>query len=134
MRAREFITEQSELPPETKEPMRYTYVLPGLSSSDPYKNYRMGVALARARSDYAKNLNPQNANIDPFTPEWSAETAFGEHAVVVGMTPAIEKVIDMALKMTNTPGGKKIVSTGPSAEPEFVVAKSPVKPFQGYPR
>ena len=134
MRAREFVREQRELPPETKEPLRYTYVLPGLSSSDPYKNYRMGVALARARSDYAKQLNPQNAGIDPFTPEWSAETAFGEHAVVVGMTPAIEKVIDMALKMTDTPGGKKLVSSPESEEPEFVAVQSPVKPFRGYPR
>lgn len=134
MRAREFIIEQRDLPPETKDPMRYTFVLPGLSASDPYKNYRMGVALARARSDYSKTLNPQNDGIDPYMPEWSAETAFGEHAVVAGMTPSIEPVIDMALKMTKTPGGKKMVSTGPSKEPDFVLGKSPIKPFKGYPR
>lgn len=52
MRAREFIREQRELPPESKAPLRYTYTLPGLGSSDPYKTYRMGVALARARSEY----------------------------------------------------------------------------------
>jgi hypothetical protein len=45
MRAQEFITEQRELPDESKEPMRYTYTLPGLSSSDPYQTYRMGVCL-----------------------------------------------------------------------------------------
>ena len=134
MRAREFIREQRELPPEVKEPLRYTYILPGLSSADPYKNYRMGVALARARSDYAKQLNPENAEIDPYTPEWSAETAFGEHAVVVGMTAGIEPVIDAALRMTNTPGGKELVSSAESVEPDFVVTKSPVKGFQGYPR
>ena len=134
MRAREFITEQSELPSETKEPLRYTYVIPGLSAADPYKNYRMGVALARARSDYAKELNPQNDGIDPYMPEWSAETAFGEHAVVVGMSPSIAKVIDMALKMTNTPGGKKMVSSPESEEPDFVVTTSPIRSFKGYPR
>ena len=32
MRAREFIVEQKDLPPEVAEPMRYTYVLPGLSA------------------------------------------------------------------------------------------------------
>jgi hypothetical protein len=37
MRAREFITEQADLPEETKEPMKNTFVLPGLSASDPYK-------------------------------------------------------------------------------------------------
>lgn len=134
MRAREFITEQQELPPETKEPMQYTYVLPGLSTSNPYQNYRMGVALARARSDYARSLNPQNNGIDPYMPEWSAHAAFGEHAVVSGMNDSIEPVIDMALKMTKTPGGKKMVSTPRSEEPEFVGKKSPVKSFGGYPR
>ena len=128
MRAREFITEQQELPPETKEPLRYTYTLPGLSSSDPYKTYRMGVAVARARSDYKKD------DVNPFMPEWSAETAFGEHAVVAGMNASIAQVIDTALAMTKTPGGKKLVSTPDSAEPNFVDTQSPVKAFKGYPR
>lgn len=126
MRAREFIREQRELPDETKEPLRYTYTLPGLSSSDPYKTYRMGVAIARARSDYRKD------DVNPHMPEWSAETAFGEHAVVSGMNLGIEQVIDAALKMTNTPGGKKLVSTPESDEPNFVGTQSPIKPFNGY--
>lgn len=128
MRAREFITEQQELPPETKEPLRYTYTLPGLSSADPYKTYRMGVAVARARSDYKKD------DVNPFMPEWSSETAFGEHAVVAGMNAGIAQVIDTALAMTKTPGGKKLVSTPASEEPEFVDKQSPVKAFKGYPR
>jgi hypothetical protein len=126
MRAREFIREQRELPPETREPMRYTYTLPGLSSSDPYKTYRMGVAVARARSDYRKD------DVNPFMPEWSAETTFGEHAVVSGMNSGIGDVIDAALKMTGTPGGKKIVSTPESEEPELVQNKSPITGFKGY--
>lgn len=134
MRAREFISEQRDLPAEIKEPMRYTYVLPGLSASDPYKNYRMGVAIARARSDYAKALNPQNAGIDVYQPAWSSETAFGEHAVVAGMTDGIAPVIDYALKMTKTPGGKRLISTGPSREPDLVATQSPMQPFKGYPR
>ena len=134
MRAREFVTEQRNLPPEAADPMRQTYVLPGLSASDPYKNYRMGVAMARARSDYAQSLNAANAHIDPYMPEWSAETAFGEHAVVVGMTSGIAPVIDAALKMTRTPGGKRLVSAADSQEPQFVQTQSPIKGFQGYPR
>lgn len=132
MRAREFIVEQAELPAEEAEPMRYTYVLPGLSAADPYKNYRMGVAMARARADYASNLNPQNKDIDPYIPAWSAETAFGEHAVVAGFNDGIIPVIDAALKMTKTPGGKRLVSTAPSQEPKFVLNKSVLKPFKGY--
>jgi hypothetical protein len=126
MRAREFIREQRELPDETKEPMRYTYTLPGLSASDPYKSYRMGVAIARARSDYRKD------DVNPHMPEWSAETAFGEHAVVAGFNSGIGQVIDAALKMTDTPGGKRMVSTADSNEPSFVVTQSPIKGFKGY--
>lgn len=126
MRAREFITEQADLPEETKEPMKNTFVLPGLSASDPYKNYRFGVAMARARSDTATD------NVNPDRPEWSAETAFGEHAVIVGFNNNVDPVIDAALKMTKTPGGKKLVSTAASAEPGFVGTQSPIKGFKGY--
>jgi hypothetical protein len=130
MRAREFITEQRELADELSEPMRYTYVIPGLSAADPYNNYRFGVAMARARSD----AGTDDHTIDPFKPEWSPETAFGEHGVVVGMNSGIEDVIDKALAMTKTPGGKELVSTADSREPEFVDTTSPVKAFKGYPR
>lgn len=106
--------------------MRYTYVIPGLSASDPYNNYRFGVAIARARSDAGTDGIADNL------PEWSAETAFGEHGVVVGMSPGVAEIIDQALTMTHTPGGKEIVSTPTSTEPDFVDKQSPVKPFKGY--
>ena len=126
MRAREFIREQRELPPESQDPMRYTYTLPGLSAADPYKSYRMGVALARARSEYRKD------DVNPHMPEWTAETAFGEHAVVSGFNAGIGKLIDAALAMTDTPGGKRMVSTPESDEPNIVNKTSPVKAFKGY--
>lgn len=126
MRAREFIREQRELPPETKDPMRYTYTLPGLSAADPYKSYRMGVALARARSEYRKD------DVNPHMPEWTAETAFGEHAVVSGFNSGVGKLIDAALAMTDTPGGKRLVSSPESDEPEFVTTQSPIKGFKGF--
>ena len=128
MRAREFITEQENLAPEQAAPMRQTYTIPGLNASNPYNNYRFGVAMARARSDYRKD------DVNPYMPEWSKETPFGEHGVVVGMNAGIRPVIDAALRMTGTPGGKKIVSTPDSDEPEFVDTVSPIKPFKGYPK
>ena len=128
MRAREFIAEQRELPPESKDPMRDTYILPGLSAADPYKSYRFGVAMARARSEYRKD------DVNPFMPEWSAETAFGEHAIVAGFNNGVAEIIDAALAMTDTPGGKRMVSTPESDEPKFVENTSPVRAFAGYPR
>jgi len=133
MRAREFLREQHDLPPEQANPMRYTYVIPGLSASDPYNNYRFGVALARARSDAGTDGITDNL------PAWSSETAFGEHGVVAGMDSKIAQTIDQALAMqalamTKTPGGKQLVSTPDSTEPSFVDTQSPVKAFKGYPR
>jgi len=130
MRAREFITEQRELPPEISEPLRYTYVLPGLSAADPYRNYRFGVAMARARSD----LGQDATQAEKFMPAWKTETAFGEHGVVSGFDSNVDPVIDMALTMTRTPGGKKLVSSANSEEPKSVDTVSPIKPFKGYPR
>lgn len=128
MRAREFIVEQKALPPEQSGPMQHTYAMPGLTAQDPYKTYRFGVALARARSDQATD------GVNDFRPDWSPETAFGEKAVVVGFNSDIDRVIDQALVMTNTPGGKELVTTDASEEPDFVADKSPIKPFKGYPR
>lgn len=130
MRAREFIREQRELPPEIAEPLRYTYVLPGLSASDPYNNYRFGVAMARARSDMGKD----SQQAERYMPAWEAETAFGEHGVVSGFDANVDPVIDRALAMTKTPGGKKLVSTAKSEEPASVDTVSPVRAFKGYPR
>ena len=126
MRAREFIAEQKELPPELSAPMRYTYVVPGLSAADPYNNYRFGVAMARARSDAGTD------GINAKFPAWDSETAFGEHGVVAGMNAGIAQIIDTALTMTATPGGKRLVSTSDSTEPTFVDTTSPIKPFKGY--
>ena len=127
MRAREFLREQTaNLPPEQANPMRYTYTIPGLSASDPYNNYRFGVALARARSDASTD------GLNDHIPDWHSETAFGEHGIVAGMVPSVDQIIDAALQMTNTPGGKRLVSTPISTEPAFVDTVSPVKAFAGY--
>jgi hypothetical protein len=84
--------------------------------------------MARARSDAGTDGLTKNI------PAWSSETAFGEHGVVVGMNSSIEQVIDQALVMTNTAGGKELVSTADSQEPKLVDTTSPIKAFKGYAR
>ena len=126
MRAREFITEQATLPPEQADPMNHVFVLPGVQSSDPYQIYRLGVAMARARSD---------AGTDGLTdklPTWSAEAAFGEDAVIAGFDASVEPIIDQALSMAGLPAKKVQISTPNSLEPTSVNHQSPVKPFKGY--
>jgi hypothetical protein len=126
MRAREFITEQATLPPEQADPMNHVFTLPGVKSSDPYQIYRLGVAIARARSD---------AGTDGITnqlPDWSATAAFGEDAVIAGFNDGVEPAIDYALKMAGLPVKKVQISSPNSLEPASVNHTSPVKPFNGY--
>ena len=126
MRAREFITEQATLPPEQADPMNHVFVLPGVQSSDPYQIYRLGVAMARARSDAGTD------GITDRLPEWSPQAAFGEDAVVAGFNASVEPVIDQALKMAGLPAKKVQISTPNSLEPALVNHTSPVRPFRGY--
>ena len=128
MRAQEFVTEaRAKIAPEHSGPMQNTYVLPGLSSQDPYKTYRFGVAMARARANQALE---QDGVTDPF----AAEGAFGELAVVSGFDSGVEEIIDQALAMTDTPGGKVLVGSKGSEEPQSVSTQSPINSFKGYPR
>ena len=128
MRAREFITEEQFLPPEQADPMRQTFILPGLPSSDPYQSYRFGVSMARARSDAVKD------SVNPFILPWSEEEVFGECGVVAGINGSVDPIIDKALKMAGISGGKKAIGSLKSEEPPSVDKTSPVKAFKGYPR
>jgi len=127
MRAREFITENTTLPPEQADPMNHVFILPGVKSSDPYQIYRLGVAMARARSD-------AGTEPIPYMPAWSPQAAFGEDAVIAGFNASVEPVIDQALKMAGLAAKKVQVSTPNSLEPASVNHQSPVTGFKGYPR
>ena len=126
MRAREFLREEATLPPEQADPMNHVFVLPGVQSSDPYQIYRLGVAMARARSDAGTD------GITDKLPDWSPQAAFGEDAVIAGFNASVEPVIDQALKMAGLPAKKVQISTPNSLEPTSVNHQSPVKPFKGY--
>ena len=128
MRAREFLKEQTSLPPEQADPMNHVFTLPGVQSSDPYQIYRLGVAMARARSDAGTD------GITDHLPDWSPKAAFGEDAVVGGFNASIEPIIDQALAMSGLPATKVQVSTPNSLEPASVQKQSPVRAFVGYPR
>jgi hypothetical protein len=105
--------------------MNHVFILPGVQSSDPYQIYRLGVAMARARSDAGTDKIPN-------MPAWSAEAAFGEDAVIAGFNDSVGPIIDQALKMSGLPAKKIQVSTPNSLEPKLVNHQSPVKPFKGY--
>ena len=132
MRAREFLKEETTLPPEQADPMNHVFVLPGVSSSDPYQIYRLGVAIARARSD------ARTDGITSKLPAWSAQAAFGEDAVIAGFNANVAPAIDHALKMAYKAVGShhEDLNHGDlrSQEHPAVNTTSPVTAFRGYPR
>jgi len=133
MRAREFITEQklSDVHDGLDVAARslpYTYVLPELKNQDFYELYRFGVSIADVRGNMG-----DDKDIDPYKPEFRAETTWGENQIISSFDPAMEKVIDKALKQVNK-SGRIAVSTPGSKEFDDTLKKSPIKPFKGYKR
>ena len=131
MRASEFITETkverfdtAQLPDNYAYPLHDTFILPGLRNNDAYKSYRFGVALARARAD----LGGAGADL----PDWHAYGGLGPNAVISGFNDSVDPVIDAALKMTDIPGGKRLIGTNKSQEPPGGNKTSPLNSFKGY--
>ena len=125
MRAREFIVEQrAELDPGQAGPLQHTYSLPGIRNNDAYTTMRLSVAMARARAEVG--------GADKDMPPWTNQSAFGQNAIVSGFNSGIAEVIDKALAMTGTPGGKQLIGSENSEEPELTISQSPIKAFRGY--
>lgn len=125
MRAREFVVEQrAALDPRVARPLKHTFIIPGIRNNDAYHTYRLGTAMARARADIAGDSTG--------FPEFTDQSAFGQNAIVVGFNDSVDEVIDRALAMTGTPGGKVTVGTKESEEPIDTKTQSPIQGFRGY--
>jgi hypothetical protein len=123
MRAKEFITEQSNLPDRITKPLPSTWVIPELQNQNAYLQYRFSVALAGAKA-------ARNGDI----PRLSKDSVWGENQVLSGyMNPDLEQDIDFALGEMGIQG-KKLVTTKHSEETSDTGIVSPLKSFKGYPK
>lgn len=96
-----------------------TYVIPALQNQDPYKQYRFGVAIAKAKGQ-AKDEN----DLDH---KYETESAWGQNQVVVSFSNTIDQYIDAALKEIGlSPSDKLLISTDKSEENPTVNKVSPV--------
>jgi len=102
-----------------------TYAIPELKNNDAYLQYRFGVAMAGAKGAVRRKKDGVE--------EFQKETLWGENAIVSSTDPDIGLYIDDALAQLGLKG-KRLISTEKSEEGADVGSKSPVKPFQGYPR
>ena len=123
MRAKEFITEQHNLPDRITKPMPSTWVIPELQNQNAYLQYRFSVALAGAKAS-------RNGDI----PRMDQDSVWGQNQLVSGyMNPDIADDIDFALGEMGL-RGKKLVTSENSEETSDTGIASPIKGFKGYKR
>ena len=101
MRAKDFLTEQQmdevhDLMDVARLSLPNTYKLTQLKNNDFYPIYRFGVALADVRGQQADE-NPANKGINPYKPNFHAESSWGENQVVSGYDKDLK---DVAKKST----------------------------------
>jgi hypothetical protein len=123
MRAKEFITEQSNLPQRIANPLPSTWVIPELQNQNAYLQYRFAIALAGAKA-------ARNGDI----PRLGKDSVWGENQIVSGyMNPGIDQDIDFALGEMGLKG-KILVTSKESEETSDTGIDSPIKGFKGYKR
>jgi hypothetical protein len=129
MRANEFVTEDTEprihgrwgkLPPDVKGAMPGMWVQRQLRNTDPYMQYRYGLALAAARGVQAGEI------------EFSQESAWAENFAVVGYAKEDQAVVDIADRLMGVKA-TKLADSNSTEIPETNI-QSPVRAFKGYPR
>ena len=127
MRASEFITEGEKrhgrwgkLTPDVKGALPGMWVQRQLRNTDPYMQYRYGLALAAARGIQAGET------------EFEQESAWAENFAVVGYAKEDQELIDMADRLMGVKA-TKMADYG-SEETDETNIQSPVKAFSGYPR
>lgn len=116
MRAREFITENTNsLQDDVAAALPQTYAIPSLQNQDPYRQYRFGVAIAKAKGQKHVDQN------------YSAESPWGENLIVMGFGNTVDEYIDDALKEVGlSPRDKRLLTTPRSEETKTVNKISPV--------
>lgn len=92
--------------------MPHTVEFPNLKSQDPYKQLRMGMAMASALSPH----------------QMDTESAFGEDMTIVGYTDSDMEIIKLAMKILGKEytGPMKQLATDKSEEAKDINSTSPI--------
>ena len=114
MKIKEILKEggTGSLTPAVARAMPTTWSLPALPNQDPYLQYRMGLAMALARSGQL----------------FDTQSAFGENMSIVGYTDADNETVELALKRMGPKysKGAKSIATRKSEEAVDVNKSSPL--------
>ena len=104
------------IPAALSGPLPDTISLTDLKNTDPYMQYRMGLAIAAAR---ARDQN--------LIPEFGETTAWGENVVVTAYTPEDEETLQLALKLMPGKNAQCQISSKKSTEDPSVYKQSPMQ-------
>ena len=117
MRAKEFITEGvNSMQDDVARALPMTFAIPELRTNDPYKQYRFGIAIAKAKASGEDSVQ-----------DFGAESVWGNNMVVVGYSNTVDQYIDKALEEIGlSASDKKLISTPRSEETNTVNKSSPV--------
>lgn len=105
-----------KLQPDVTAAVPAAYSIPQLTNQDPYKQYRMGIAVASARAAEQGLIKHDE------------ETAWGENFIMVAMTDEGKRTLELAMKMMGVKG--KQITSPPSEETSDVNTASPVAKFK----
>jgi len=119
MRAKEFLPEGAKahgsfigIGADVDAALPGVWVQRQLRNTDPYMQYRYGLALAAARADAAGHI------------EFEQESGWAENLTIVGFTPEDEDVVRAADRLMGVKGSR--VADNASREPKDTLAVSPV--------
>jgi hypothetical protein len=103
-----------------------TYVFPQLQNTDPYQQYRFGLAITAAkRVDDPDTYNILGKQQDAFAPN----SAWGENLIVATYAQEQDtRILDLASKIMGVK--KSQISTPASSETTDVYVQSPIKPIK----
>lgn len=119
MRAKEFLPESGKshgtyvgLDKDVDAALPGVWVQRQLRNTDPYMQYRYGVAIAAARADAAGHV------------EFEQESPWAENLTIVGFTPEDAEVVKMADKLMGVTATR--IADDASKEPTDTSSQSPV--------
>lgn len=118
MRAKEFINEggTGSLQVAAADAIPSLYVMPTLRNTDPYEQYRYGVALASAKALQAGEVS------------FDKESVFGDKMVLTARSKEEDEIIALALGMVGQSGSSKLITSKQSTEAPDVNTRSPSAP------
>jgi len=119
MRAHEFLSEgdTGTLQPDVARALPHTTALTQVKNTDPYQQYRMGLAIAGARARAAGEIG-----------EVDEASAWGENMVVTAYTDADQETLNLALKLMSGENATRELTSPKSEEGAKVNKQSIVSP------